>query len=343
MLARCARCQGTFTTDTFGVQTCPHCGSAIELAAPSGPAGQPPPPGAAPQPPPGEPSWGGAPPPPGPGDLPPPPPPPLGGYAPPPGGSGPPSYGPPRGFGGPPPGGGPPGGGDGLPSPFADRASRGFFPAFFETFKLVAIQPADFFRRVRVDHTGAAILFGVIATSVGALVSGLYSWLTMAGTVAAIQEMMQSVPEEQRKFLELFMQASTGGAVVAQVVLAPVLAFIGIYLAAAVVHLLLLLFKGAPRGFDATLTVAGYAAGLNLLLAIPGCGGIVSVVWWLVVLIIGLGEAQRCGAGKATAAVLAPAIALCLCCCGVLGLGASGLVQGLKQAADAAKQGPTNL
>ena len=26
MLARCARCQNTFTTETYGLQRCPHCG-----------------------------------------------------------------------------------------------------------------------------------------------------------------------------------------------------------------------------------------------------------------------------------------------------------------------------
>src|SRR5512138_452302 len=95
MLARCARCQGTFQTDRFGVQTCPHCGGEVLLAdpnAPAAPAGpsQPPAPQAQPpsQPPPpppqaGPPSWG-----PAGGDLPPPPPPPPGGYGAPLGGMG---------------------------------------------------------------------------------------------------------------------------------------------------------------------------------------------------------------------------------------------------------------
>ena len=345
MLARCARCQGTFTTDSFGVQTCPHCGSEILLADPGAPAGatpREPPPGQPPAPP----AWTGPPPP----DAGAPPPPPPGGSPPPAGGWVPPPYGPPP--YGPPPGHGPPGGfgggpgdrpGDGLASPFAERATRGFFPAFFETFKLVAVQPANFFRRVRVDQTGAAILFGVLASTVGTAISSLYSWISRASTVAGMQKLMEGMPEEQRRILDLLLQSTSGAALLAQVVLAPVMAFIAIYLVAAVVHLLLLLFKGAPRGFDATLTVAAYAAGLNLLLAIPGCGGLVVLVWWLVALIIGLGEAQRCGPGKAAVAVFAPAIALCVCCCGVAGLGASGFVQAMKQAADAAKPGPTNL
>ena len=37
MIARCARCQGTFQTDTFGRQRCPHCGAELLLADPNAP------------------------------------------------------------------------------------------------------------------------------------------------------------------------------------------------------------------------------------------------------------------------------------------------------------------
>jgi hypothetical protein len=376
MIARCARCQGTFTTDRFGVQTCPHCGSEILLsdpaqAAPPGTpatvtAGTPDAPAAgtpdAPTAAPGEPPWGAPPPmpPPAPGGgftppaWPPPPsaaPPPPTGWSDPSGGfSPPPPYGPPP-YGGP-PGGGPPGTGwppplqGELPSPFAERATRGFLPAFFETFKLVATQPAEFFRRVRVDQPGSAILFGVLAATVGSVFAALYAWLSGAASLAAMQEMLQQLPEEQAKFLRLFTQGMTGWMTVLQVVAAPLVALVGIYLNAAVVHLFLLLFRGAPRRFDATLTVVGYATGLQLLLVLPGCGGLVASVWYLVVMIIGLGEAQRCGAGKAAAAVFAPVVLVCACCCaalGVIGAGSAGFLEQLKHAAEAAKGQGTNL
>ncbi|HYG70330.1 MAG TPA: YIP1 family protein, partial [Anaeromyxobacteraceae bacterium] len=43
MLARCARCQGTFSTDHFGLQTCPHCGAELMLSDPNAPKGAQPP------------------------------------------------------------------------------------------------------------------------------------------------------------------------------------------------------------------------------------------------------------------------------------------------------------
>jgi hypothetical protein len=207
----------------------------------------------------------------------------------------------------------------------------------------VATQPADFFRRVRVDQAGSAVLFGVLAATVGAVASAIYGYLSGAATLAAMQELLQQLPEEQARFLRLFTQGMSGGMTVLQIVLAPLFAVVGIYLNAAIVHLLLLLFRGAPRGFDATLTVVAYATGLQLLLAVPGCGGLVAAVWFLVVLIIGLGEAQRCGPGKAAAAVFAPVALACVCCCAALGIGGAGFLKTLQQAAEAAKSQGTSL
>jgi glycerol-3-phosphate acyltransferase PlsY len=45
--------------------------------------------------------------------------------------------------------------------------------------------------------------------------------------------------------------------------------------------------SGAPRGFDSTLTVVGYAAGIGILQAVPMCGGLIALVWFAVAVIIG--------------------------------------------------------
>jgi hypothetical protein len=190
---------------------------------------------------------------------------------------------------------------------------------------------------VRADQPGTAILFGVIATTVGNAAAALYNWLQMTSGLAGLEQMMQKLPGSDPRVLELY-KANAPLFLVGTVVLAPLLTFISTYLVAAVVHLLLMLFRGANRPFDATLTVVGYANGLNLLNVVPGCGSLIALVWGLVVLIIGLGETQRCGSGKAAAAVLAPVLLVCVCCGGVLGLGAPAL---LKAAQEAAKHGNT--
>ncbi len=326
MLARCARCQGTFTTDRYGRQTCPHCGSELILPDPSAPPGaQPQPPAPAPQPTPQAP-----PPAHGAGqELPPGPPP--GGYVPPGG-----WYPPP-----PPPGGGwgsyppPPGGPSGpdIPSPFADRARRGFFGGFLETWKLAATQPQRFFSRVRIDQTGSALLFAMIAFTIGSAAEALYTVLSRGQMLVVVERLSRYMsPEQAAAAREALLTASPGRAL-AQVVFAPLIALVAIYVLSGIFHLLLLLFRGASRGFDGTVTVVAHAAGMSILLAVPVCGTPIALVWAAIVCIAGLGAAQRCGPGKAAAAVLSPLLLACVCCCGALGLTVPALLKGAQDAA----------
>lgn len=327
MLARCARCQGTFQAERFGVQTCPICGGEVLLSDPnaaqgSGPGASPPEVPAPPPAPPGPPSWSA---PPGGEPPPPPPPPPPAGFGPPPGGFGP----PPSGFGPPAPG------GPELPAPFADRSRLGFFRAFFETWKKTAIEPNDFFRRVRIDQTGSAILFGVIASTLGGWAQAFWASLTAVSTRAQMQELAGRIPPEwaglAKAFGEYSQHATSTATLVAQAVFAPLGAVVGIFVSAAIIHGLLLLVRGATRGFDATLTVVGYAMGISLLQLIPECGALVAPFWIAVVLIIGLSEVHRCGVGKGAAAVLLPLVLLCACLCVVVAMavGAAGIGAGL--------------
>jgi hypothetical protein len=149
---------------------------------------------------------------------------------------------------------------------------------------------------------------------------------------------MEKMPEDEARFMRAYGELMSGGAALAQIVISPILTVVFIYVGAAILHLLLMLFRGTKRPFDATLTAVAYANGLNLLLVVPGCGGLIALVWGVVVLVIGLGEIQRCGSGKAAAAVLAPVALVCVCCCAAMGLGAPAF---LKAIGEAAKQGKT--
>jgi hypothetical protein len=294
MIARCARCQQTFTTERFGVQKCPHCGAEIHLADPNAPPPAAPPPAG---PPPG-PGWGAPPP---------------QGWGPPPG-----APPPPTGWGPVPPGGAPPPpGGDGERAPFADRARLGLVASWIQTFKLAAFEPARFFRLVRVTPTGSAVLFGVIGASLGAWVSLVFSYFTAAASFSAMEQLLHRMEQQgvdPRAFSWAF-ERPTGAALALQALLVPLAALVGIYVVAAILHLVLLAIRGAPRGFDATLTVVGYGYGVYLLTALPMCGGLVAVVWFAVVAIIGLAEAQRSPTWKSALAVFSPFLLACLCAC----------------------------
>ena len=315
MRARCFRCQETFDTDRFGTQTCPHCGAEVYLPDPNAPA----PGAAAPQPPQppslppivaGGPGWG----------------------APPPGWSPPPS--PPPGWGPVPPGAVPPPAQQ--PAPFAERRRRGFLASYVQTWKLAAVDPIRFFRQVRVDDAGSAVLFGAIAVTIGNWVALVLSYLSANATMSFVAQLTRRM---HGRVDTLPLLEAVGGltlkSLVAQVIATPIMAVVGLYLTAGLFHLLLLVVRGAGRGFPATLTVVGYASGIMLLRALPVCGGLVALVWFIVAAVHGLSEAQRCGSGKAAFAVLGPLALLCLCAClaglvaGVAGMGGLGGIPGL--------------
>ncbi len=193
---------------------------------------------------------------------------------------------------------------------------------------------------MRIDQTGAAILFGVIGSTIGNVAAALYAFLSGQQWIAATEQMVRNMTPEQAHLFKLYMRALSGGGILAQAVLAPLLALIGIYVGAAILHLLLMLLRGASRGFDATLTLVAYVSGLGLLLAIPGCGGLIYAVWAVVSIIIGLAAVQRCGTGKAAAVVLGPAVALCvLCCCVIfMGIGAPAFIKGLREASEGVRE-----
>ncbi len=305
MRARCYRCQNTFDTERFGTQTCPSCGSEIYLPDPGAP-------------PPAEGAQGGPPPavpPPGTGGP---------GWGAPPTGWTPPAS-PPPGWGPVPPGAVPPPAEQ--PAPFAERSQRGFVPAYIETWKLAAVDPARFFRQVSISQTRSAVLFGIIAVTIGNWAALVFSYLTANATVSLVAQVTRRMNGRVDTLpLTQLMQGLTFGSFIGQAIATPLLALAGVYLTAAAFHLLLMAVRGAPRGFDATLTVVGYASGIFLLRALPLCGGLIAMVWFAVAVIQGLGEAQRSGTGKAAFAVLLPIVLAFLCFCAVLGMiGLAGL------------------
>ena len=293
MRARCFRCQNTFDTDHFGIQTCPSCRAEVYLPDPGAPLA------AATEPAPMEsPSPAEAPP----GDAPPP------GWGPVPPGAVPPVF--------------------EQSAPFAERERRGFVSSFVETWRLAALEPVRFFRQVRTAETRSAVLFGVIALTIGNWIALAFSYLTASATMGFFAQFTRRMNGhfDTAPFLEI-VQGFTLRSFVGQFIATPIIAFIGLYATAAAFHLLLLVVRGAPRGFDSTLTVVGYASGIFLIRAVPACGGIIAGIWFMVAVIHGLAESQRCGTAKSAFAVLMPLVLACVFACaagaiaGMAGLG----------------------
>ncbi len=213
-------------------------------------------------------------------------------------------------YGGPPPSSPPPPGGAAVPPlPWEDRARRGFFPALFETVKLLVTSPAEAFARAKGsgDYLSPilfAVLIGWVMTIIGQLWSLLFqgAWLGM-------------LPPEMRDQMGPMM--ATGGATfVLTLILAPVLILIGLFIWSGIVHLFLMMLGGhkqSASGFEGTFRAVSYSYVSSLAQIIPIFGGLIALVWNLVLQVIALVRWHRTTTGKAVGAVLLP-IALCCVC-----------------------------
>jgi hypothetical protein len=188
-------------------------------------------------------------------------------------------------------------------TPWEDREARGFFSGLFTTVKDTLFRPSEFFRKMPV--TGGLtdpLLYALIIGMAGLMFSYFWQILLQGAMQDAMLPGMKAVAGQH-------MLRGIGMAVLA--FFSPFLVILGLFILSGVLHLFLMMVKGARYGFEATFRVAAYGSSANLFLVIPFCGGLLAGVWAIVLTIIGLREAHETTGGKAAVAVFFPVVVCC--------------------------------
>jgi len=195
-----------------------------------------------------------------------------------------------------------------------DQRDRiGFVNALVETTRQVLTEPGTFFRAMPVTGgLGSPLLYGVVLGWAGLVAAALYQAIFRS----VVGSSWAALGADRPELAALLGWVEGWAGFVGQVVFGGVLVVIAVFVAAGILHLMLLLLGGARRGFEATFRVVSFAEATSLLFLVPFCGQLVGGIWCLVLYVLGLAAAHQIGHGKAAAAVLLP-IALC-CCCGAL-------------------------
>lgn len=193
--------------------------------------------------------------------------------------------------------------------PWETRRPGDFVAAIVETVKLVLLDPAAAFTRMRRSGgLGEPLLFVLITGSVGVLF-GLFYQLALealtgnAGGASGMPTLPGGLPATG---------LALGLAALAIIPLVPMGIVFGAFVGAGITHLCLLLVGGVRQPFEATFRVWCYAYGSTAVLQIvPFCGALIGGIWNLVAMIIGLSKAHEIPAGKAALAVLLPVVVCC--------------------------------
>lgn len=210
--------------------------------------------------------------------------------------------------------GGETGGSLGGPSPGPAGNTGGEFNlqdpvnSFISTVRGVVLNPVGFFRGItkRGDFVNpvvfaliCAVISGILGGIVGFLISLVFSGDPDFGVVGAF------------------------GGLIGNIILAPIIATIVLFIVAGIFHLLVLLFvRPSNAGFEATTRVVAYSFVYQLASWIPLIG-IVASIYGIVLAIFGIREVHGTTTGKAALIVLIPvAIALFILLLLALALGA---------------------
>jgi hypothetical protein len=200
--------------------------------------------------------------------------------------------------------------------PWEDPAVGGF-DGLVRTIVLFVTRPDDAFSRLADAGIGRPFAYAVITSWIELVVVFAY-WAVFQLPLFAF-----GLPSLDEELAEAAIGAGLIFAIGAGIfLLIPVFVAVGLAIHACILHLMLLIVGEGRRGFDTTVRVICYAHTADLANIIPLCGGIISLVWFVALQIVGLARAHQCSYGKAALAVFLP---LLLCCsCLSLGLALMG-------------------
>jgi hypothetical protein len=191
--------------------------------------------------------------------------------------------------------------------PWEKRREMGFLPALLDNLRLCLFDPSKFFAEMpKRENVGAALFYIALLGWLGGLGGIVWDRIMEGPRNQFLQSFGIPVPEPT-------LNPSVRTAItLAMSILLPVILVLVAFIAAGIFHVALWILGGAKEGFEATLRSYCYAAGSTSLFQwIPFCGGLIGLIWWLILQVYGFSRVHEISGGKAALAVVFP---MALCC-----------------------------
>lgn len=183
------------------------------------------------------------------------------------------------------------------PVPWENRRKLGFFSALWLTWKDSVFRPVGFFRKMAPrGGIGPALGYAVLITIVGMSFS-LY-WNSVEAALGGTGDESLLVTLAGSLVTLMFMMAFV------------VPLYVGLlFVMVAIVHIGFMVVGAGRRGYEATFRAVAYASSPAAFAIFPFFGPYLSLMWGMVLLYIGVREAQRTTNARATLGFLMPFLA----------------------------------
>ena len=196
--------------------------------------------------------------------------------------------------------------------PWETWREKGRLRAFWETWKQVMMNPVAFFRRVpKGGNFVVPMYYGIICQSVAIILM----WSYQAG-FHSLQAMLSHITAFGGYWPWAVSLGWLAAAILfaALLLVAPVFAFVGLFISSGLYHICLKILGGAKHNFESSFRAISYASSAQLLSILPIIGIVVAGLWSLVLNVIGLKEIHETSYARAILAVSLPV----LICCGFM-------------------------
>lgn len=196
-----------------------------------------------------------------------------------------------------------------LPSPGLPWEHSMSFASFFQTIKLVLLEPKSaFWMMHKPGSVSQALFFSTLGTFT-ALGLSMFVQFMFIGLLSLLGHGNgMDFPNVGEGLVGLAILS--GVFIFSALIVVPVF----LLLTAGIQHLFMQMVGATRRDYEVTLRVFCYSYGsCGWLTAIPCGGGLINIIWYLVVLTVGLAKAHETDTGKVVLAVIMQVF----CCCGV--------------------------
>jgi hypothetical protein len=194
--------------------------------------------------------------------------------------------------------------------------------SFVETAKLFITAPSEAWSRTpEKGDLLKPLLFSVILGWVGIIFSSVYGMFITASW-------MNMMPPQYRRYMG-GLGVLGAGSTILRMVLAPIFIAIALFIGAAIYHLCFMIvgaLSSSTSGFEGTFRVIAYSGVSSIAYVVPFVGGLLALVWRIVLMVMGAVALHRTTQGKAVAGVLIPLVLCCGCIALAIVFGAAALM-----------------
>lgn len=187
-----------------------------------------------------------------------------------------------------------------IESPWEDRLTAGTLNGILQTLRAVLFSPQYLFQSMSYKNgIKEPFAFGLLMGSIGAMFSLFWQFLSLSSeTFDLIPELPVELPIN---LIFLF-----------TLIISPFFITIFIFISSSIIHLCLVISRGANNGFEGTFRVLSFSQAAHILAVIPILGGIIAFFWNVVILLIGLKEIHETSFTRIIAAFLIPVLLIAL-------------------------------